>query len=85
MTEKKIWQLARVTYFTAIKPPNAADRATGMCRYEEESSGEFISLNTIVRSCYMCPIQSTCPTFYLNDLIAADVDLYLGIRESGIV
>jgi hypothetical protein len=80
-TEKKVWQLARVTYFTAIRPAVAVDRAIGMCRYEEEQRGEFITLNCIVRSCYMCPIYASQGHFYLNDLIAGDVDLYLRIRD----
>lgn len=81
----KVWQLALVTYFTAVQPPNAYDQAIGMTRYEEEINGEIISLRSIVRSCYMCPIAETERGYYLNDLIAGDVDLYLRVKEDNIL
>ena len=73
------WQLARISYFTTL-PLTALDRAVGMHRYEEEQLGEFIVLDSIIRSCYMSPIPADDRHFYLNDLIAADVDLFLRIQ-----
>ena len=75
-----VWQLARVTYFTAL-PSTPIDHAIGMKRYEEEKYGEFIHLASIIRSCYMTPIFSTDPhEFYMNDLVASDVDLFLRLK-----
>jgi hypothetical protein len=71
-----IWQLARVTYFSALQSV-AIDRTIGMQRYHEEEGGEFIHLASIVRSCYMTPIFTNPRQFYLNDLVAGDVDLFL--------
>lgn len=52
-----------------------------MKRYEEEKYGEFIHLASIIRSCYMTPIFSTDPhEFYMNDLVASDVDLFLRLK-----
>jgi hypothetical protein len=75
-----LWQLARVTYFTEIHP-SALDRAIGMRLYEEEVFGEFIVLGSVIRSCYMSPVAESPRRFYLNDLIAGDVDLFLRIQE----
>jgi len=74
------WQLARVTYFSGL-PSHAIDRTIGMHRYEEESTAEFIHLASIIRSCYMTPIFTLSRQFYLNDLIAGDVDLFLRIQQ----
>jgi hypothetical protein len=52
-----VWQMARITYFTAINP-TALDRTIGMRLYEEEAHGEFITLSSIVRSCYMSPADA---------------------------
>jgi hypothetical protein len=70
------WQLARVTYFSALQSVTI-DRTIGMQRYHEEEGGEFIHLASIVRSCYMTPIFTNPRQFYLNDLVAGDVDLFL--------
>jgi hypothetical protein len=72
------WQLARVTYFSALQSL-AIDRTIGMQRYYEEEGGEFIHLASIVRSCYMTPIFTQARQFYLNDLVAGDVDLFLRV------
>jgi hypothetical protein len=74
-----VWQLARVTYFTAL-PSTPIDRVIGMKRYEEQESGEFIHLASIIRSCYMTPIFSEPREFYMNDLAAGDVDLFLRLK-----
>jgi hypothetical protein len=50
-----------------------------MQRYYEEEGGEFIHLASIVRSCYMTPIFIHPRQFYLNDLVAGDVDLFLRV------
>jgi hypothetical protein len=73
------WQLARVTYFSTL-PSVAIDRIIGMRRYHEEETGEFIHLASIIRSCYMTPVFTEPRKFYLNDLVAGDVDLFLRIR-----
>jgi hypothetical protein len=51
---------------------------------EEETSGEFILLDSIVRSCYLTPVstESNNRTYYLNDLVAGDLDLYLRLQDS---
>jgi hypothetical protein len=74
-----VWQLARVTYFTAAASVSV-DRAIGMRWYEEEEHGEFIALDSIICSCYMSPVPTAPREFYLNDLIAGDVDLFLQIK-----
>jgi len=73
------WQLARVTYFSAL-PSRTIDRIIGMHRYEEESMAEFIHLVSIIRSCYMTPIFTQPRQFYLNDLVAGDFDLFLRLQ-----
>ncbi|KAG8788672.1 hypothetical protein FRC15_002829 [Serendipita sp. 397] len=74
------WQLALVTYFTAY-PASATDGIVGMRRYQEEMKGEIISLHSIVRSCYMSPVSLGPRNFYLNDLVAGDVDLYIRLNN----
>lgn len=78
---EKAWRLARVTFFTAILPPSASDRAIGMTRYEEATAGEFILLDTVIRSCYMTPVFSHPRHFYLNDLVVGDTDLFLRLNS----
>lgn len=73
---KKVWQLARVTYFTMIET-TVHDRTIGMAKYEEECNGEFIFLNSIIRSCYMTPVGSSQNIFYLNNLVCGDTDIFI--------
>ena len=73
------WQLARVTYFTQLKT-RREDRIIGMDRYEEERCGEFIFLDSILRSCYMQPDPRSPGYFYLNNLATGSTDLYLHCR-----
>lgn len=74
-----VWQLAQVTYFTALLS-TPIDCAIGMKQYEEEKYGEFIHLASILQSCYMTPIFSAPHEFYMNDLVAGDVDLFLQLK-----
>jgi hypothetical protein len=63
---------------SAYAIPSARDQAIGMHRFEESKQGEVIS---IVRSCYMTPAFPSHKIAYLNDLAAADVDLYLHAKN----
>ena len=74
-----VWQLAWVTYFTAL-PSTPIDHAIGMKQYKEEKYGEFIHLASIIQSCYMTPIFAAPQQFYMNDLVAGDVDLFLQLK-----
>jgi hypothetical protein len=73
------WQLAYVTYFTRIES-RKIDRVIGMKRYQEEKSGEFIFIHSIIRSCYMSPTSTSDGYFYLNDLISGCTDIYLRLN-----
>lgn len=74
------WQMARVTYYTAL-PVSLTDQVIGMRRYREERFGEFIFLGAIIRSCYLTPIfdheYSCTGDSYLNPLASGCSDLYL--------
>ncbi|PVF94153.1 hypothetical protein CPB86DRAFT_766272 [Serendipita vermifera] len=72
----QIWELAFVTFFTLL-PQSPIDKVIGMNRYQEAMIGEFISLDAVIRSCYMVPIDQGIRQFYLNPLAAADLDLFL--------
>lgn len=70
------WQLARISYFTAL-PRQQVDKVIDMQRYREEETGEFIFLGAIIRSCYMTPAFGNPGEYFLNPFIAGCTDLYL--------
>lgn len=73
---KKLWQVARITYFQPLLE-SEMDKIIGMARYKESTTGDFVLLNRITRSCYMVPFFSSSGYFYLNNLAAGCTDLYL--------
>ncbi|KAG8832541.1 hypothetical protein FRB91_000220 [Serendipita sp. 411] len=75
------WQLAYVTYFSLYEPASPLDKLIGMQRFQEEEDGEFIALESIIRSAYMAPYSTRPNDFYFNYNIAADTDMYLRAQQ----
>jgi len=71
----KQYSIAFVTYFTQAVV-SKRDKAIRMNCYEEEHSGEFIFMESVVRSCYLTQDFSIPGRYFLNNLIAGCSDLY---------